>query len=147
KLTLPKKEAQPNGNKPAALIAAADGFGIDWIDLPQEGAPGELTFHLVKDVPIRGRLVSTEGKPLPSVAVHVMGVMVPAKFDDFLKTYQLQQRHIDDLMAKVVDLPLSKVLRVTSSDKDGRFEIKGAGIDRVVGLQVKHAALSESIIP
>jgi hypothetical protein len=62
KLTLPKKEAQPEGNKPATLIAAAAGFGIDWMELPKEGTPVGLTLRLVKDVPVRGRLVSMEAR-------------------------------------------------------------------------------------
>jgi RNA polymerase sigma factor (sigma-70 family) len=147
KLTLPKKGAQPDGNKPAALIAAAEGFGIDWIDLPKDGAPGELTLRLVKDVRIRGRLVSTEGKPIPDATIHVVGLMIPKDFDDFLKAYQRGARHLDEGTGiRQLSVPLDKVLTGQPTDKDGRFQVTGAGVGRLVGLEVKHPALAQSNI-
>jgi hypothetical protein len=148
KLTLPKKEAQPEGDKPATLIVAADGFGVDWIDLPKEGTLDDLTFRLVKDVPIRGRLVSTEGKPIPDAAIHVVGVMVPKDLDDFLKAYQRGARHLDEGTGlRQLAVPLNKVLNVSATDKDGRFQVTGAGVGRLVGMEVKHPALAQSVIP
>ncbi len=82
RLRLPSADVHPGW--PVVLIAAADGFGLDWIDLPPKGVPQELTFRLVKDEPIRGRIVTTEGKPLAGVRVEAVGVAEPQKFDEFV---------------------------------------------------------------
>jgi hypothetical protein len=54
KLSLPRKEAQPD--RPVQLVASADGFGLDRIELPQKEMLGDITLHLVAKG--RQRLVS-----------------------------------------------------------------------------------------
>jgi RNA polymerase sigma factor (sigma-70 family) len=142
KFTLSRKDVQRR--EPVPFIAAADGFGLDWIELPQETAPGAVTFHLVKDMPIHGRVLSTEGKPIAGVALHVDVLMDPGKLDDFLKVLQRGWRAAETTMARQLTLPLARVLRITASDKDGRFDISGAGAERLVELQMTHPALAQS---
>jgi RNA polymerase sigma factor (sigma-70 family) len=142
KLSLLRKDAPRR--QPVTLIAAADGFGLDWVELPQDGAPGEVTFRLVRDVPIHGRILSTEGKPIAGVTIKVDVVMDPGKLDDFLKALERGWRAAETMMAKQLTLPLTKALRVTASDKEGRFEIAGAGAERLVSLQMTHPALAVS---
>jgi RNA polymerase sigma factor (sigma-70 family) len=144
-LKLPRKDAQPGGiAAPAVLIAVADGFGLDWVELPQQGAPGDVTFHLLKDVPIRGRILTTEGKPIVGVAVEVIAILVPGKLDDFLKALQREWRAAEMMMSKQLTLPVTKVMRVRASAKDGRFEIAGAGADRLVGIQLMSASFART---
>ncbi len=142
-LKLPRRDAQP-----APLIAAADGFGLDWVELPPKDAPGDLTLRLVKDVTIHGRILSTEGKPILGATVQVDGVIIPRKLDDFLKALERGWRAAETLPAKQLSLPLTQALRVTASDKDGRFEVAGVGAERLVGLKVKNATatLSELLV-
>ena len=40
------------------------GFGVDWVSLDQLPPDGDVTLRLVKDVPIVGRVVNTEGQPV-----------------------------------------------------------------------------------
>jgi RNA polymerase sigma factor (sigma-70 family) len=144
-LQLPRSDVQRSGAAaPAVLIAAADGFGLDWIELPQEGAPSDVTLRLVKEVPIRGRILTTEGKPIVGVAVNVGAVMVPAKLDDFLKALQREWRAAETMMTKQLTLPMTNVLRVTASDKEGHFEIAGSGADRLVSIELINANLARS---
>jgi RNA polymerase sigma factor (sigma-70 family) len=144
-LKVPRQDAQPG--RPVALVAIADGFGLDWLNLPVDKAPGELTFHLVKDVPIRGRLLTTEGKPVVGVTVTVGGLLAFGSLDDLLRIYQREIRHVDEATgASRLAMPLDKVLHVTASDKDGRFEISGAGVERVVGLEVMHPGIAQGHI-
>jgi RNA polymerase sigma factor (sigma-70 family) len=138
-LKLPRSDARPG--RPVALIAAGDEFGIDWVDLPQNDVPGELILHLVKDMPIHGRILSTEGKPIAGVTIEVNVVMVPGKLDDFLKALQREWRAAETMMTKQLTLPMTKVLRSTATDKDGRFVVSGAGAGRLVGLELKGAAI------
>jgi RNA polymerase sigma factor (sigma-70 family) len=141
RVKLPRPDARPD--RPAMLIAAADGFGVDSVELPHKGELGEVTFHLTRDVPIRGRILSTEGKPVVGATVTVIGLMVPDKLDEFLQALRREWRAAETMMSKQLNLPLTEVLRVTRSDRDGRFEVKGAGADRLIGLEVTHPGMAQ----
>jgi hypothetical protein len=145
-LQLPRSDVRPSeAAQPAVLIAAAEGFGIDWVELSEEGAPGEVSFHMVKDVPIRGRILSTEGKPIVGVTLNVGAVMVPGKLGDFLKkALQGEWSAAETMMTKDLLLPVTKLLRVTGSDKDGRFQIAGTGADRLVSVELINARLART---
>jgi RNA polymerase sigma factor (sigma-70 family) len=143
RLELPRSEI-PTG-RDVSLVAASDGFGLAWIELSNKDVSGELTMRLVKDVPIRGRLLTTEGKPVAGATVTVVGVMAFERLDDFLRVFQKESKHIDEgTGARRLDFPLNDVLHVHPTDKDGRFEMKGIGVERLVGLRVKNAALADS---
>src|SRR5205807_2156759 len=52
-----------------ALVAIADGYGLDWVELSGDTRPAEVTLRLVKEQTIRGRVLSTEGKPVAGARV------------------------------------------------------------------------------
>jgi RNA polymerase sigma factor (sigma-70 family) len=129
-------------DRPFPFLAAAVGFGLDWVELSFKEAPGDLTLRLVKDVPIRGRLVTTEGKPASGVTVTVAGVVAAEKLDDFLRVFQREMDHADEgTGTRHLNLPLSDMLNVQPSDKDGFFEIRRLGAERLALLEVKNAAI------
>jgi protocatechuate 3,4-dioxygenase beta subunit len=141
----PRSETRSDPKVP--LVAAAAGFGLAWVDLSEKEAPGELTLRLVKDVVIRGRLVSTEGKPVAGVTVNVAGLMAFERLDDFLRVFQRESRHIDEgTGARSLKVPLGNVLDIKLTDKDGRFEIRGVGVERVVGVEAKNAAIAPAMM-
>jgi hypothetical protein len=75
------------------------------------------------------------------------GVMAFERLDDFLRAFQRQRKHIDEGMGvRRLDLPLNDLLHVKPTDKDGRFEIKGVGIERMAVLQAKSAAIAEEMM-
>lgn len=136
RLELSRKEAR--FDRPVPLLAVADGFGLNWIDLGRKEAAKEFTLRLVKDVPIRGRLVSTEGKPMPGVKPIVRGILAVERMDDFLRVLQRDGKHADEgTGTRRLDLPLQDLLGVRPTDKDGRFEIHGVGAERFAALEVK----------
>ena len=50
------------------VAAVAAGYGPDWVALKEPGA--ELTLRLVKDdVPIKGRVLDLEGRPIAGATV------------------------------------------------------------------------------
>jgi hypothetical protein len=52
-------------------VAGADGYGCAFAKLPP-GTAGDVTLRLVKDdVPIRGRVLNLEGKPVAGVTVRI----------------------------------------------------------------------------
>jgi RNA polymerase sigma factor (sigma-70 family) len=145
RLELPRTEIQPDQD--FSLLAAADGFGLAWVGLPQKEAVGELTLWLVNDVPIRGRLLTTEGKPIAGVTVTVAGILAFERLDDFLRAFQRDMRHaVEEMGARRLLLPLNSVLRVKPTDKDGRFEITGIGVERIAGLEMNSAAGIEDVM-
>ncbi len=71
--------------RPLQLLGAADGFGLNWVNLPKDEKPDEVTLRLVKDQVVRGRLLNTEGKPVGGVTVDILA-MTPLV--DLLNVYQ-----------------------------------------------------------
>src|SRR5205823_5031431 len=81
-LTLPARAR----DRRSYLVAHAAGLGVDWVELGEDKLPEELTLRLPKDVPITGRVVNTEGRPVPGVSVSASSIYVPAdeKLDGYL---------------------------------------------------------------
>jgi hypothetical protein len=127
------KLARPNRQK-TYLLAHAAGFGVDWCDLGDAERAKELTLRLVKDVPIRGRLVNPEGRPVAGVSVSVTGIAVPPneKLDDFLAGWLRNWRDQFGTSLKGLDVPLDGITGAVTTDKEGRFTLSGAGGERIV---------------
>jgi hypothetical protein len=73
-------------------------------------------------------------------------VLVPGKLDEFLTALQRGWRAAETLPHKQLSLPVTKMLRITASDKDGRFEIAGAGADRLVSIEVRGAGVASGTL-
>jgi Carboxypeptidase regulatory-like domain len=143
-LKLPRSEVQPGHC--VTLLAAADGFGFDLIELQQKETPGDVILRLVKDVRIRGRLVSPGGKPIAGAKINVNAVSVPNNREEFLKALPRDWQAVNSVLTKTLYGSMTKVLRITASDNDGRFEIAGVGADRWVGIDMIHPAIARSPI-
>ncbi|HEY7312762.1 MAG TPA: sigma-70 family RNA polymerase sigma factor [Gemmataceae bacterium] len=145
RVQLPRTDIK--AGQPHPLLAVAEGFGLAWIELKTEAPPGDVTLRLVKDVPVRGRLITTEGKPAAGVNVAVSGVMAFERLDDFLRVFQKETKHFDEgTGARSLRLPLDDVLPIKPTDKDGRFEINGIGVERLAGIEVKGTAIAPNVI-
>src|SRR5262249_32282005 len=107
--------------------------GPDWVDLGPRRPDGEVTLRLVKDdVPITGRVLDLEGRPVAGAFVGVAWVeQVNLKpwLDDPTKR---DLRTTKGAGAIILDGPTS-----TKTDKDGRFRLTGFGRDRVASLMVR----------
>jgi protocatechuate 3,4-dioxygenase beta subunit len=122
----------------STIIAAADGFGLNWAHMQSGEKPSELAIRLVKDQKVRGRLVDSEGQPVVGVTVMVRGLTEPVA--DILEAVQRGDGRVRN-KSDGLEMPLNKLLRVTATDKDGRFEITGAGADRI-GLLELHSEIA-----
>jgi RNA polymerase sigma factor (sigma-70 family) len=120
------------------LVARAPGFGADWVNVNQLSPNRPVTLRLVPDdVPVRGRFVDMEGRPVPGATVTVKAVHASASgsLDAFLREWRTFPGQALDQVRKATYSPFAAGLPVKlTSDKDGRFEIQGVGRGRVLSL-------------
>ncbi len=126
------------------IVATADGYGPAW-DLAD--GKSETTLRLAKDdVPVRGRVLDLQGKPVGGVAVSVNAIKASptGKLDAWLDAVKIRK---DGIPTEYEYLPmlsaqgLSFFFPPLKTDKDGRFEIKGVGRERAVGLILEGATI------
>ncbi len=149
--------------RPGLLIADAEGYGPDWVRTwgqtgssfrshtdPVKGA--DLTLTLPRDdVPIRGRLLDPEGRPLTGATVTLAGLFVPWKKD--LDAHLEKAKSPQALFAMTdYDRSLSTpevlpgVTTEVVTDADGRFRLDGLGRERLVRLSVRGSGVVETSI-
>ncbi len=137
--------AIPKDTKGGTLIAQADGFGIDFVDLPKGEPKKPLEFRLVKDRVIRGRIVNTEGKPAAGARLTVMALNVYPNnsMDSFLLDWK--KRHFMSGIPGGVKGIWSNMGAhfAATTDADGRFVLRGLGRERLVMLRLRGAGLAD----
>ncbi|HKB01605.1 MAG TPA: sigma-70 family RNA polymerase sigma factor, partial [Gemmataceae bacterium] len=130
----------------SSVIAVADGFAAGWQTWDGE-PPEDLTLTLARDdVPIRGRILDLQGKPLARVtltvkAVHAFPKEGPNAYLEWLSG--LRSRPIHNTL---FGAPPGPAQTVTAAD--GTFRLDGIGRDRAVQLSVTGQGIAyESIYP
>ncbi|MCA9052932.1 MAG: hypothetical protein KDA75_03800 [Planctomycetaceae bacterium] len=126
--------------KQARIAASLPGHGAAWAKLSDIEDEPTVTFTLVDDLPIRGRLIDLEGRALADVTV-ALGNAVDSKhgsLDAWLAAvaagepaWTAHQKAGDS-----VDPELIGVSGELKTDAEGRFEIHGLGRERYVELVV-----------
>ena len=127
----------PATRVPLNLVAHQAGFGIDWFTLELGEAPADVTLRLVEDRPIRGRVTDTEGRPVAGVRVAVNGVWASREgsLDAFLAVWSLSWHDSWRKLDHRLHAPLDAIMG-TASDRDGRFELSGVGVERVAAVEI-----------
>jgi RNA polymerase sigma factor (sigma-70 family) len=117
------------------LVAAADGYGPDWAGPGILAGGSELTLRLPRDdVPINGRVLDLEGRPVPGVTVEVILQRLPeGGLDGYIgKRLQGHYPFLPSVRPEAVGWPAA-----LTTDGDGRFRLTGAGRERLVQLRVR----------
>jgi RNA polymerase sigma factor (sigma-70 family) len=131
----------------ARIVATVEGFGLAWIDAEQ-AAKSEVELKLVKDVPIKGRIVTLEGKPVAGARVRVLEVARPkdADLSKWLAELKARERAVHEITRDNFHFenrlrqsghPLPGQPDAAITDADGRFAIHGLGAERLAELRIE----------
>jgi hypothetical protein len=119
------------------VIAVGEGLGFDVAMVGEPGKDGDLTLRLVKDVPINGRIVDLEGKPVNGAKVRVTDVLA-YKGEDLTEALEdIRKGGTGPYFAKGWTGPLPGQAAAVTTGADGRFRISGLGRERLARLIVE----------
>jgi beta-lactamase regulating signal transducer with metallopeptidase domain len=133
--------------KSATVAAEAEGFGLTCVQSPEVGSSKPLVLKLVPEVPIRGRVVDLEGKPVAGVHVRMLQVREPKDGQDlssWLETIKsgaminAQGQKLGRMCPVVEDSADAPVI----TDSDGRFTLRGFGAERDVRLELRGESIA-----
>ncbi|HJT30579.1 MAG TPA: M56 family metallopeptidase, partial [Pirellulales bacterium] len=122
----------------AAITAVAEGFGFEWVQASKTDADGNLTIKLLKDVPIHGRILTLEGRPVVGAKVKLSTVSAPdGGLDDYIKELRGGLRGDRAMQSSRLGRSSFPGMRDTAmTDDEGRFTLAGIGGERVVQMLV-----------
>jgi len=121
------------------VFALAPGFGIAWADVPDEDS--KVSVRLVADdVPIEGRILDLEGRPVAGAKVSVDFVWAPPEGDLSPWIEKIKARKAAPADQSLKPIPL-RVLRARpklgrTTGPDGRFRLDGIGRERIAELLI-----------
>src|SRR5262245_41559636 len=131
------------------LMASADGLGCDWAAVAVDPPPGELTLRLPPDVPIKGRVLDLEGRPVAGAAVRVAALETTRtdNLDEFLTAWRTETadpgRAFRLLEKRVFAAPALAQMPEAKTDADGRFTVSGYGRDRAMTLRFSGPGIAD----
>ncbi len=124
------------------FLAVAEGFGPAWGD-PAEGG-GELTLKLAPDdLPIEGRVVDLEGRPVAGAVVRVVGIGEPksgGNLDAWIAAARADREpwyRINNDLLRSAWFRGGDLGPKATSDADGRFRLVGVGRERIADLEIE----------
>jgi beta-lactamase regulating signal transducer with metallopeptidase domain/protocatechuate 3,4-dioxygenase beta subunit len=122
-----------------ALTARKSGYGLAWQRIQRKEIPGNITLQLAEDLPIRGRVMDTEGRPVSGAKISLISILASrnGNLDAFLLAWKHGWRDADFTK---LDQPSEFYADFdpfnTVTDEEGRFEVFGAGVERVTAFEV-----------
>src|SRR5262245_4696083 len=132
----------------AMLMATADGYGPDWVELGKLiSTGGEVTLRLAKDdVPISGRLLNLEGQGIAGATVRVRRVEKREDGGDLTDVVATKKKWARGDYVNGPDLKAIRGDALTmptsvTTDAQGRFRLTGFGRERVVSLTIEGKAI------
>jgi RNA polymerase sigma factor (sigma-70 family) len=122
------------------LFPRVTGFATNQFLMPAINTPAEITYKLLKDTPIRGRVLDTQGKPVAGAVVRVRHIegFENDNLDHFLAGFQKrpgdgyppQPKWSAEFRSGNHKLPTGDRVFAAATGPDGKFEIAGVGPER-----------------
>jgi RNA polymerase sigma factor (sigma-70 family) len=113
-----------------AVAAVADGFGVDWAEIPEPAEGAELSLRLVEDLPVNGRIVDPNRQPVAGARVFVLGI----RSDSEEGVTRFLRGDLDSWHPRRWRGPFPEQPPFETTDAGGRFRITGLGRDRIASL-------------
>ena len=132
----------PYGDVPAwhgaQIAAVAPGLALAWVEAGSLLKGDEAVLRLVRDdVPIRGRVVDPQGRPIAGVTVRLQQIGTikhGVDLDAMLASGELDNETDRGLVRRLPRHDLAGRPDTWTTDADGRFEVRGVGRDRIACL-------------
>jgi RNA polymerase sigma factor (sigma-70 family) len=124
----------------AKVVATAEGLGPDWIGIRNPEKVSDVTLRLAKDdIPITGRVLDLEGRPIAGVTVEVIALVKRMEEGDLTPWFEMWQARGQGKPGKqvpMIGIPPAAVGLPSSATtgRDGSFRLTGFGRERVVDL-------------
>jgi len=137
----------PDGADRPSLAALAAGLGPDWVKIDPQSAGGDLRIRLRRDdVPIEGRIIGLEGRPMPGLTVSLATI---SEFSaDLLKKLRDNAGTMNwalwDETRNTLVLGNEGPVPAVRTGPDGRFRLTGVGRDRVAVLFIEGESIEQS---
>jgi RNA polymerase sigma factor (sigma-70 family) len=127
------------------LVVRADGVGIDFVELAKIDPKSELELRTVVDLPVRGRVIDTEGKPVAGAWVKgdQFGAFAAGSLDPLLDEWKKLNAMSGRPYGDRTIWSGMGVLFSGETDKDGRFEFRGLGAERFLVMRAGKAGFTE----
>jgi RNA polymerase sigma factor (sigma-70 family) len=140
--------ALPQGTKGRFLIAQAEGSGIDLLPITKSDPKKPIELRLVKDQAIRGRVVTTEGKPVRGarVAVKMIDMYANNSPDSLLLAWKKGNPSFGYPFGEKIFWSEEAALLRTTTDADGCFALHGIGCERLAKLNISGAGIADTEI-
>ena len=142
-----------NGYPSVFLAAFAEGYGPAWTEeLTIDDPDGNRLELVADDAPIAGRLIDLEGRPLPDVTVHVVQIDATPTEDLSPWLSETQSNPNDGLpshsrmFTRWLPDSLSMLIPPVKTGPDGRFQLRGAGRERIVSLLIQGARVQTRVV-
>jgi RNA polymerase sigma factor (sigma-70 family) len=130
-----RDEADPHFTPVGQVMAVADGLGCDWARIDPGSETTELALRLVKDVPINGRILDKEGKPVIGAKLYLNSLQAYSDFKQAVAEFSKSNSF--PWGERRWGGPLPGQARTVTTGKDGAFSMTGLGGDRYVYLHIE----------
>ena len=148
----------------AQIAVAAPGFAPAWVEAGDMVKRGEMALRLVRDdVPVRGRVVDSQGRPVAGVVVRVRAIWEVndgVDRDALLASGAVDEENISQIARRYGDSlgPATPTWRADPaplwpggrntwiSGADGRFEVQGIGRDRIARLEFHGGGVADGTL-
>jgi protocatechuate 3,4-dioxygenase beta subunit len=131
------------------LVAVAPGYGPA-MAAAEKVPQAEQTLKLVEDVPIAGRVIDLEGRPIKGAVVKVQSVQA-APEGNLTAALKAWREGGADRGTAALSLYLGRpgwagIVEEVTTDADGRFRITGVGRERLAVLRLEGDAIEHKIL-